>query len=99
MRLLSVRPDHERGRSVEAESAPQSRRDPRADERAYLPLRHLSAHFTCHRTRIAGDLSYEPDVLSEDRIFAPWFHDRDRGADIRRRGWTRKIWARCHRGA
>jgi isoquinoline 1-oxidoreductase alpha subunit len=31
-------------RSVEAESAPDSRCDRRADER-YLPLRHLSAHF------------------------------------------------------
>src|ERR1700738_4069549 len=63
VRLLSVRPDHERGRSVEADSAPESRGDPRPDERAYLPLRHLPAHFTRHRARIAGGLSHEPNVL------------------------------------
>ena len=42
MRLLPVRPDHERGRSARAESHADARADRRAHEHEYLPLRNLS---------------------------------------------------------
>ena len=59
MRLLPVRPDHERGRSAQAEAKADARRDRRAHEHQYLPLRHLSAHRARDRARRAGGLSHE----------------------------------------
>ena len=59
MRLLPVRPDHERGRSAQAKSEADARRDRRAHEHQHLPLRHLSAHRARRRARRAGGLSHD----------------------------------------
>ena len=39
----------------------------------------------------ARELSHEPNVSSERRVFAPWFHDWDRGHDLRHRGRRSKV--------
>ena len=57
MRLLPVRPDHERGRPAQAEAEADARRDRRAHERQHLPLRHLSADRARGRARGAGGVT------------------------------------------
>src|SRR5262245_36983679 len=57
MRLLPVRPDHERGRSAQEQSEADARPDRRAHEHQPVPLRDLSAHRACRRARRAGGLT------------------------------------------
>ena len=57
MRLLPIRPDHERGRSAQAEAEADARRDHRAHEHQYLSMRHLSAHCARGRARGAGGMT------------------------------------------
>ena len=60
VRLLPVRPDHERGGSAQEQTEADARRDRRAHEHQSLPLRNLPAHCPRDRTRVAGGLSHDP---------------------------------------
>src|SRR5215472_1961842 len=57
MRLLPVRPDHERRRPAGAQSQARPQPDYRAHEHQHLPLRLLSAHRPRRRARREGGLT------------------------------------------
>src|SRR6266536_3351745 len=54
VRLLSVRPDHERGRPSPAKASSHPKRNRRAHAHEYLPLRDLSTDRWGYRARGAG---------------------------------------------
>src|SRR3954469_4168604 len=56
MRLLPKRPDHERGRSSQAQSQAHPRRDRRTYEHEHLPLWDLPTHRSRRRARREGGL-------------------------------------------
>ena len=65
VRLLPVRPDHERGRSAQEQTEADARRDRRAHEHQPLPLRNLPTHCPRDRTRIAGGLTMTQHATME----------------------------------
>ena len=99
MRLLPIRPDHERRRSPQAKSASDARRDCRTYERAHLPLRDLSAHRARDRTRRAGGLSHEQDhVRRRSSDCRAAVHDRRRRVDLRDSRFARPLGRGRHSG-
>ena len=85
MRLLPVRPDHERGGVAQGQSEAEPRADRRAHDRQHLPLRDLPAHCQRRRARRAGGLSHDQahqTVRIEHEAVAPAGDDRRRWAHV-----------------